>query len=337
MASLGHLAVGMAAARARQRRERPSWRSMAGWAALSMLPDADVVGFSLGVRYADPWGHRGAAHSVPMALAVAAVITALAPKLGLARARTGWIATVVLVSHGVLDTMTDGGLGVALLWPFRLTRYFAPWRPIPVSPIGLAFLSPYGMTVAATELALFAPAIAWALGRPRLRRGFVLAWALAAWLLASTDPIRERLLGVALREDTQYTAGFSEPAFRAIAPGQAIADVGARTGEPFQQAWFYFSAEDDADPARMPPCPAVFIEAGRVATEPRALPRHVAACEQAGVRVGMPGTEVTRLLGAPVGICWSFSRSPTRAYYRARVVCFESGRVIDVMHRWERG
>src|SRR5262245_62425304 len=109
----------------------------------------------------------------------------------------------VLASHGLLDTLTDGGLGAALFWPFDLTRYFAPWRPIPVSPIGLAFLSPYGLSVAATELALFAPAIAWAFGRPRLGWSFMLAWAVAAWLLASTDPLRERLLSVALREDTQ--------------------------------------------------------------------------------------------------------------------------------------
>nr|HRC76832.1 rhodanese-like domain-containing protein [Kouleothrix sp.] len=33
--------------------------------------------------------------------------------------------------HGVLDAMTDGGLGVAFFAPFSATRYFFPFRPIP--------------------------------------------------------------------------------------------------------------------------------------------------------------------------------------------------------------
>jgi inner membrane protein len=47
---------------------------MAWWSALSLLPDADVVGFSLGLEYGDPWGHRGATHSLAFALAVAAIV-----------------------------------------------------------------------------------------------------------------------------------------------------------------------------------------------------------------------------------------------------------------------
>jgi inner membrane protein len=41
-------------------------------------------------------------------------------------------------SHGVLDAMTDGGLGVAFFSPFDNRRYFLPWRPIVVSPISIA-------------------------------------------------------------------------------------------------------------------------------------------------------------------------------------------------------
>jgi inner membrane protein len=69
--------------------------------------------------------------------------------------RTAVTAIIVLASHGLLDTLTNGGLGIAPIWPFDHTRYFAPWTPIPVSPIGLRFLSPYGMFVALVELALF--------------------------------------------------------------------------------------------------------------------------------------------------------------------------------------
>jgi inner membrane protein len=77
--------------------------------------------------------------------------------------RTGLIAVAVLPSHAILDTMTDGGLGCALLWPFDRARYFAPWRPIPVAPIGLHFWSPSGAFVASIELVLFSPLVLFAL------------------------------------------------------------------------------------------------------------------------------------------------------------------------------
>jgi inner membrane protein len=35
--------------------------------------------------------------------------------------------------------MTNGGLGVAFFAPFSNARYFFPWRPIEVSPLGLDF------------------------------------------------------------------------------------------------------------------------------------------------------------------------------------------------------
>ncbi len=67
------------------------------------------------------------------------------------------MAALVVASHALLDTLTDGGLGCALFWPFDLTRYFAPWTPLPVSPIGLGYLSPYGLYVATVELVVFVP------------------------------------------------------------------------------------------------------------------------------------------------------------------------------------
>src|SRR6185503_20277412 len=122
------------------------------WSALSFLPDADVIGFSLGVNYGDEWGHRGATHSLVFALAVGAAIAALAPLFRRPALRTGVTAILVLASHPLLDTLTNGGLGCALFWPFDHTRYFAPWTPIPVSPIGLGYVSVYGLLVALFEL-----------------------------------------------------------------------------------------------------------------------------------------------------------------------------------------
>jgi inner membrane protein len=125
--------------------------------ALAMLPDADVIAFVLRIPYAAPWGHRGASHSLVIAglvaLAVAAgTRTARGPALKL-----GLLAFAAVGSHGLLDAMTTGGLGAALLWPFTQARYFLPWRPIPVAPIGAGMLSARGLYVVAVELLLFLP------------------------------------------------------------------------------------------------------------------------------------------------------------------------------------
>jgi inner membrane protein len=181
MASVGHVAVGMIAARIDRDGRVPPVSSMMLWSALSMLPDADVIGFSLGVRYGDAWGHRGATHSLMFSVALAVAIGLAAWLIQRPVARTVLLASAVLVSHCLLDTMTDGGLGCALFWPFDLTRYFAPWRPIPVAPIGLGMISPYGGRVVLTELLLFAPALLFALrSRPFLTK--YVALFLAIWL-----------------------------------------------------------------------------------------------------------------------------------------------------------
>jgi len=174
MASLGHVAVGLVAARYADGRLGAPGRllgPMVLWPMLSLLPDADVLGFALGVRYGDPWGHRGATHSLAFALGGGMVAGLVAHRAQVKRGLTAMLVTVVLASHGLLDTLTDGGLGVALTWPCSLHRYFAPWRPIPVAPIGLGFLSARGLYCAAIELGLFAPLWLWALfGRRPDRR-----------------------------------------------------------------------------------------------------------------------------------------------------------------------
>jgi inner membrane protein len=49
--------------------------------------------------------------------------------------------------------LTNGGRGVGLFVPFNPTRYFFPWRPIEVSPIGVReFLSARGLTILLSEL-----------------------------------------------------------------------------------------------------------------------------------------------------------------------------------------
>ena len=61
--------------------------------------------------------------------------------------------TVVTASHGVLDALTNGGLGIAFFAPFDSTRYFFAWRPVRVSPISItAFFSRWGVRIVLSEM-----------------------------------------------------------------------------------------------------------------------------------------------------------------------------------------
>jgi inner membrane protein len=56
-------------------------------------------------------------------------------------------------SHGLLDAMTNGGLGVAFFSPFENGRYFLPFRPIRVSPIGVTrFFTSRGVAILQSEI-----------------------------------------------------------------------------------------------------------------------------------------------------------------------------------------
>jgi inner membrane protein len=119
-------------------------------AVLAMAPDADVVGFALGIEYGDPWGHRGATHSFAFAAIVAAVLALIWRE---ARSLLAFaFLSFAMASHGLLDTLTDGGLGAGLFWPFDDARIFAPQTPIRVSPIGADFFSARGVETLMSEM-----------------------------------------------------------------------------------------------------------------------------------------------------------------------------------------
>ena len=352
MASLGHVAVGLSAARIHDGNHRPQWRSAVAWSALSMLPDADVIGFSLGVRYEDPWGHRGATHSFAFAVIVGVVVGLVVRRFKQRQSlprrssepvgerrralRTGLFATIALAAHPLLDTLTDGGLGCALFWPFDLTRYFSPWRPIQVAPIGLAFLSSYGAIVAMSEIVLFLPLFVFALRtsdfKPQTSAPFLLAWLAAAWLIASTDPVRETVVATLLRDRTQFAQGFSESHFGSVTEGLSQTEVRQQLGAPLEEGWMY--SPDGESPAntsieKVSGCGSVRFEDDRVTESFRP-----AACEARGVHVGQPKTDVERLLGPPSDTCWAYSKAPPRRPFRLRLVCFHGPTVEMVARRW---
>jgi inner membrane protein len=339
MASIGHIAVGLAVARAHDAGRVPPWPSMVFWSGVSLLPDVDVIGFAFGIQYGDPWGHRGATHSLLFAVAVGTVVGLAAPLFRRPAVRTAVLASLVLASHAVLDTMTDGGLGCALFWPFDLTRYFAPWRPIPVAPIGLAFFSGGGL-VALTELVLFGPALVFAL-RPRglhfTRATLVLLatiWIAAGWAIASTDPVRQSLIGFFLREDTAYASGFSERAFRDVAVGQSEEAVRRLVGEPVEESWLYLpdgvAAGETAVVAILPSCFVIRFANGVVVSAD-----DEAMCTRRGIRTGMSRTDVARLGGEPSESCWRYTWSPGNQHHRVRMACFRAAHVRSVLRQWE--
>jgi len=167
MASIGHAIVGAWAARMAPL-SGARGRDTLLLGSLALLPDLDVVAFALRVPYAAPFGRRGASHSLAAAV-LAGIVAALLARVCCTRAaRTGIVVGLVVASHGLLDALTDGGLGAALLWPFSDERFFAPWRPLPVAPIGSRFWSARGLAVAAMELAWFLPLLVWT-GWPRRR------------------------------------------------------------------------------------------------------------------------------------------------------------------------
>jgi inner membrane protein len=122
----------------------------------SVIPDLDVIGFRFGIRYGDFWGHRGFTHSLVFAVLIAGAVTSVVFRHGVANIGRYSLACYLFLataSHGVLDAMTNGGLGVAFFSPFDNRRYFFPWRPIRVSPIAVGgFFSARGYLILRSEL-----------------------------------------------------------------------------------------------------------------------------------------------------------------------------------------
>jgi len=121
--------------------------------ACAVLPDIDAVGLWLGMPYAHPLGHRGLTHSLPFGVALAGAGSLLVPELGAEPSIAFLVLFVSAASHGLLDALTNGGLGIAFFSPFLHRRYFLPWRVIEVSPLRLfALLSRRGLRVLVSEI-----------------------------------------------------------------------------------------------------------------------------------------------------------------------------------------
>ena len=135
--------------------------------ACSVIPDLDVIGFHFGIHYGDFWGHRGFTHSLLFAILLASAIAVFMSWLGtsgIGRFALFGYLFLATASHGLLDSITNGGLGVAFFSPFNNNRYFLPWRPVRVSPIAVTrFFTPRGFAIIQSEFVwIWLPAILFA-------------------------------------------------------------------------------------------------------------------------------------------------------------------------------
>lgn len=131
-------------------------RSLVVVAALATtVPDADSIAFRFGIPYDSPLGHRGVTHSIAFALLFSALVAfayvRVAPNAVRFRVAFAFLFLAVL-SHGLLDAMTNGGKGIGFFIPFSNHRYFFPFRPIRVSPIGAERFAAKARVVLVSEL-----------------------------------------------------------------------------------------------------------------------------------------------------------------------------------------
>jgi inner membrane protein len=170
-----HSVVGLAGGYAFAARRLPT-RFWVLSAVCPLLPDFDVAAFAVGIPYEHVFGHRGFFHSLTAALLLGVFVTLVFFRQEKIFSKRWWQLTVyfflISATHGLLDAMTSGGLGIALFAPFDNTRYFLPWTPIEVSPIGISrFFSAWGLRVMVSEfLLVWLPSMALVLVVKLIRR-----------------------------------------------------------------------------------------------------------------------------------------------------------------------
>ena len=150
-----HAAVPLLIGRAMKLPDGVSRRRLAlATTALACLPDLDVGAFVFDLRPWDTLGHRGLLHSLPFALLMAGLVAVVFFR-GPAFTRVLGLLFAAAASHGLIDAMTRGDIGVALLSPLVTERFLFPFRPIPVCPLGLTeYLGRWGAIVIGNELML---------------------------------------------------------------------------------------------------------------------------------------------------------------------------------------
>jgi inner membrane protein len=121
---------------------------------LTNLPDLDVLAFRLGIPYGHMFGHRGFSHSIVFALLISVLFALINRQPSWNKHLLVWsYLFACAASHGLLDAITNGGLGVGFFIPFSAERYFFKFRPIQVSTLSFdRFINGQGIAVLQNEL-----------------------------------------------------------------------------------------------------------------------------------------------------------------------------------------
>jgi inner membrane protein len=138
--SMGALAIGYCG-----KTKKVPWRFWFLAILCGFIPDADVIGYQLGIPYGSMLGHRGFSHSILFALIMAGLALLLflcgnsqtVRSFRLNGKRYYLVFFFIMLSHSLFDALTTGGHGVGFFIPYSEKRYFFPWRPILVSPLGI--------------------------------------------------------------------------------------------------------------------------------------------------------------------------------------------------------
>jgi inner membrane protein len=141
----------------------------------AIAPDIDVIAVPFGARSGDLLGHRGFTHSLLFAAVLASAVLAGAVRAWPPIAHRGavWFYLfLATASHGLLDALTSRhGLGIPFFWPFDATRYFFPFTPVAMSPLGTHFFSERGLSVLLNEIWwIWIPSLGFAVVAVALRR-----------------------------------------------------------------------------------------------------------------------------------------------------------------------
>jgi len=118
----------------------PRWAIPVTAGLMAVAPDLDTYAmFLFDIPRRSIFAHRGVFHS-PVFLFLAAALIAVLVARGSPRsaASLALVWAGCAITHPLLDMLTDGGSGVMLLFPFSNARLFFGWRPIRVSPLGIA-------------------------------------------------------------------------------------------------------------------------------------------------------------------------------------------------------
>jgi inner membrane protein len=118
----------------------PRWAIPITSGLLAAAPDLDLAGRrAFGVPDSSLFSHRGLFHSPFFLILLSAALAGIVTR-GHSRKAFAWLWLLwagCMVTHPLLDALTDRGSGVMLLLPFTRARLFFPWRPLYTPPGGI--------------------------------------------------------------------------------------------------------------------------------------------------------------------------------------------------------